>query len=142
MEELALAAAFVIHRIRENARQHLPANLLDDGLDFAAQRKCEQDLRPSPWPAVPDIAVWNVDGQHLFEAHGLGAELEVGGVTVSHAGLVLNRSNAVVVADLDRIGPTLTGRVLPTRAGCRAEPCGLALGDALRCQRDDAPETP
>ena len=105
MEELTLRAPVVVGGFREFESEELLPDPANDVSHVATQLGREIDLNPAPRSAVPHVPMWYLDLKHLFETQRLCAQLEVCGVSVPCAGLVLDRPDRSPI-DLHRIGPS------------------------------------
>lgn len=120
MPQLALGAPAVVRRLGERARDQLLSNDPDRSAHFPPQVGSKRDLLPAAGPAVPDEPERDLDFEHLLEAEGLGAQLQIGRRSVPNARLVFHRPNSAVLFDLDHICPTRKTECLGPQ-GDRAE---------------------
>src|SRR5579872_2330217 len=105
LHQRAVRAPPVVHRRRHRAgAPHLP-NLRDHGLHLRPQLLRERDLPPSPRRVVIDSAGRNRAAEHLLQADGLRAELQViVPLLPLRAVLRLHREDAAVGVELDGVG--------------------------------------
>ena len=126
MTQLTLGASAVVRRLGERARNQLFSNGSDRSAHFRPQAWSERDLLPATRASVPDEPERDLDFEHLFEAEGLGAQLQIGCRPVPDAGLVLHRTNSAIVLDLDHIGSTRQAeRLRPQRDSTQDLPTSL-----------------
>ena len=103
MQELAFRAPLIVGCLRQRGCQDLHPDLADDLSHIVAQSRSKVDLNPTPWPAVPHMAMWHLNVEHLFETQRLRAELEVSGGAVPDARLVFDGTDRSAF-HFDRIG--------------------------------------
>ena len=97
MEKLALLAAPIVDGDGQFARQQLVADGDDDAPQLPPEGSRESHFDAPTRPSVPHAPDRHVHIQHFFQAQRLCAELQVGGETVSRAGLVLHRVDLLPV---------------------------------------------
>jgi hypothetical protein len=93
MKELAFRTSVIVGRLRQLGSQYLLSDLADDLFHLASQRRRKVDLDPAPRAAVPYIAMWYLNFEHLFEAERLRAQLHICGRSMPDAGFVFDRTD-------------------------------------------------
>jgi len=104
--ELALAAALVGDGRRQAVADEHATNALDHHDRAGTKLVVQADTNALPGTGVPEAANRDRTSQHLLQAKGLRAELEVSRIAMPPPGLVLNWHDRAVGMHLDGIGST------------------------------------
>lgn len=124
--QLTLRAATVIRRGRKHARAQLNTDLLDNPTDLNSQCTVHRDLNLSPRPAIPNIARRYRHPEHLLQAKGLRAQLQIRRVPMCDAGLVFDWNDSVGL-DLHRIGAAGQPQPFRPQGNCPQNPSAAFL---------------
>ena len=124
--QLTLQAATVIWRGRKHARAQLSTYLLDNPTDLNSQCTIQGHLYLSPRPAIPNIAQRHRHSEHLLQAKGLRAQLQICRVPMCDAGLVFDWNDSVRL-DLHRIGAAGQPQPFRPQGNCPQNPSAAFL---------------
>ncbi len=87
--KLAFITTIVVRSLGQLTRYQLLSDFVNTLLYPKSKSSREVNSQSTPWPAVPYVAVWNVQAKHLLQTHPLCAYLQVGRFAMAHTGLVL-----------------------------------------------------
>ena len=93
MEELTFRTPAVVGCFRQLGGQYLCPDLEDYVSHLVSQRRREINPNPASRSAVPHMAMWYLDIEHLFEAQRLRAQLKVCRRSMTATRLIFDRTD-------------------------------------------------